>query len=340
MTHKTIKAGVLTFGKSGSAFHTPFLNAHQGFELKAIVERNHKKAQTIYPDIISYDSVEQILNDRSIDLIVVNSPDHLHFEHAKAALLAGKHVLLEKPATIISSEIRELFNLAEAEQRHLLLYQNRRYDTDFLTVKRVIESGRLGKLKEVHFRYDFNLHKDQIAHMPKSEHRGGDIVYGLGPHILDQIISLFGMPLSVVKTTSKTVNPHIIDFFSYVFKFPEDLTVFASSNLSTADMEPAFKLRGTKGSFIKNRSDIQEDQLLKGTSPKDEFYALENQNNGLLTTLDTEGNKIEEFIKTSKSTYMKLFDDVYDQIVYSKDYPVKKEEVIFQIELLEREDDF
>ena len=340
MTHQIIKAGVLTFGKSGSAFHAPFLNAHQGFELKAIVERNHKKAHTIYPDIISYDSVEEMLNDKSIDLIVVNSPDHLHYEHAKAALIAGKHVLLEKPATTLSSEIKELFDLAEAEQRHLLLYQNRRYDTNFLTVKSVIESGRLGKLKEVHFRYDLNLHKDQIAQMPTSEHKGGDIVYGLGPHVLDQIISLFGMPLNVVKTTSKTINPHIIDFFSYVFKFSEDMTVFASINLSTADIEPAFKLRGTNGSFIKKRSDIQEGQLLKGTNPLDGSYALEDQNDGLLTTVDAEGNQNEEFIKTSKSTYMKLFDDVYGQIVHSKDYPVKKEEIIHQIELLERENDF
>ncbi len=340
MTHQIIKSGVLTFGKSGSAFHAPFLNAHQGFELKAIVERNYKKAQRTYPDIISYDSVEEILNDGSIDLVIVNSPDHLHFEHTKAALLAGKHVLLEKPATILSSEIKELFDLGEAEQRHLLLYQNRRYDTDFLTVKSVIESGRLGKLKEVHFRYDFNLHNDQIEQMPTSELKGGDIVYGLGPHILDQIISLFGTPVNVVKTTSKTVNPNIIDFFSYVFKFPEELTVFASSNLSTADIEPAFKLRGTKGSFIKKRSDIQEDQLLKGISPLDESYALEDQNDGFLTTIDAEGSQSEEFIKTSKSTYMKLFDDVYDQIVHSKDYPVKKEEVIYQIELLERENDF
>lgn len=335
-----IKTGILTFGKSGSAFHAPFLEAHFGFELKAIVERTNKKAKEKYPEIISYDSVDELFKDESIDMVVVNSPDHLHFDHARSAILARKHVLLEKPATILSSEIRVLYDLADANSRYLMLYQNRRYDTDFLTLKNVLESGRLGTLKEAHFRYDFNLTADQVRKMPTPDHKGGDIIFGLGPHILDQIISLFGIPESSYKTTSKVSNSDFVDFFSYIFKFPNELTVFASSNLSTADQEPAFKVRGASGSFIKKRSDIQEQQLIEGISPLDEIYGVENNSQGIIVTLDDQGNHNEEFVTTSKSTYMKLFDDVYGQIMNSKNYPVKKEEVIYQIELLERENDF
>src|ERR1700748_2079552 len=151
---KPIITGIMSYGMSGRIFHAPFLHTNPGFKLKAVVERHEKKAAKRYPDVLSYNSIEELLNDDEIELVVVNTPNDTHFDFAMKALDAGKHVLLEKPAAATSAEAKELFDHARKVNRHLLLYQNRRWDSGFLQVKEVIESGRLGKLQEVYFRMD------------------------------------------------------------------------------------------------------------------------------------------------------------------------------------------
>jgi predicted dehydrogenase len=141
-----INTGLLAYGMSGKVFHAPFISTHQGFNLKGIVERNHKSAQKDYPEIISYNSVDELLKDDSIDLVIINSPNNTHFEYAKQALRAGKHILVEKPFTATTVQAKEIFALAKSVGKKALVYQNRRYDSGFNAVKKVINSGKLGKL--------------------------------------------------------------------------------------------------------------------------------------------------------------------------------------------------
>src|SRR6202012_4014524 len=141
-----IKTGLMAYGMSGRVFHAPFICGHPGFELSAVVERHEKKAAERYASIKSYDQTEGLLNDKEIELIIVNTPNNTHFDLAKKSLQAGKNVLVEKPIAATTTEVKELYDLSRQVNKHLMIYQNRRWDSDFLSVKEVIESGRLGEL--------------------------------------------------------------------------------------------------------------------------------------------------------------------------------------------------
>ncbi|MHB1178347.1 MAG: Gfo/Idh/MocA family protein, partial [Daejeonella sp.] len=149
--YQPINTGLLAYGMSGRIFHAPFIHTHPGFRLNAVTERHDKKANQFYPDIKSYKTTDELINEKSIELVVVNTPNNTHFEYAKQALMAGKHVLVEKPFTTSLSEAKELFKLGKKVQRKVMAYQNRRWDSDFKSVKNIVESGKLGKLIEVHF---------------------------------------------------------------------------------------------------------------------------------------------------------------------------------------------
>src|SRR5579872_5043981 len=134
-----IVTGLMAYGMSGRVFHAPFIALNPGFKLKAVVERHEKKAAADHPEIISYNNVDELLSDDEIELIIVNTPGSTHLELATKALLAGKHVLIEKPIAVTSTETKALFDLGRKVDRHVMVYQNRRWDSDFVSVKKVIE---------------------------------------------------------------------------------------------------------------------------------------------------------------------------------------------------------
>lgn len=336
-----IVTGILSFGMSGRIFHAPFVHAHPGFNLKVVLERNQKKAAEFYPDVVSYNTIEDLLNDDEIELVIVNTPNHLHYEQAKQALLAGKHVLVEKPVAATSAQLMELFDIAKQQEKHLLVYQNRRWDSDFLSVKDMIESGRLGELVEVHFRFD--RYKPVLS--PKlfketAANEASGLVYDLGPHLLDQVISLFGKPVSVHKVTAMhRYGSEVPDYFSYQLRYPRQLTVYVTSSLLVAQPLPSFVVHGTTGSYIKNRCDVQEGQLDQGIKPTDEHYGIEPANcEGQLVTIDVTGKKLVEQMPSLKGNYLNLFEAVYQTIVNGALYPITDEHIAWQLELLEQKD--
>ena len=177
----------MAYGMSGRVFHAPFINTHPGFELTAVVERHDKKMAERYPDISSYNHNEELLRDKESGINIVNTPNNTHFDLAKRSLQAGKHVLVEKPIAATVAEVKELFDLAREVGKQLMVYQNRRWDSDFLSVKEVIESGRLGQLIEVHFRFDrykTTLSPKQFKETKSMAPNG--LAYDLGPHLIDQ----------------------------------------------------------------------------------------------------------------------------------------------------------
>jgi len=333
----TINTGILSFGMSGTLFHAPFLEVHSGFKLSAIVERSKKAAHLEYPTIKSYDSVSELLNDDEIELVVINTPTATHYEYALKAIQAKKHVLIEKAFTVTSTEAKHLYNEAKKHNCCILPFQNRRYDSDFLSVKEVLSSGRLGKLIEVHIRYDrykynlgANVHKE--AAVP-----GNGVLYNLGPHLVDAAIVLFGNPLHYIKTTANhRPQTKIDDYFHIHLTYPEGLQVFLTASLLVADEPPAFILNGSRGSYAKYRTDIQEKQLQKGIRPSDPLFGIEELGKeGLLTTISSDGVKSQENIEAVKSSYLNVFEDVYQTIREGKPFPVTKEQIIKQLEILE-----
>jgi scyllo-inositol 2-dehydrogenase (NADP+) len=333
-----IVTGLMAYGMSGRIFHAPFISTNPGFTLKAVVERHEKKAGNIYPDIISYNSIDELLNDEAIELIVVNTPNNTHLEYAIKAMEAGKHVLIEKPATATLEEVKQLFDVGRKLNKHVMLYQNRRYDSGFLSTKEIIESGRLGNLIELTFRMD--RYKSAInvkAFKETKDTPANGLVYDLGPHLIDNVISLFGRPLSFTKTTGiYREGSEVPDYFHFHLIYPNQLNVYLTSGLQIAGDFPGFVVNGTAGSFIKNRTDVQEAQLDKGMMPTDAGYGIEPEGNeGKLITVGVDDVKTTELVTAPQGNYNHIFDAVYHTIRNNALFPVTEEHVAWQMELLE-----
>lgn len=334
-----ILTGILSYGMSGRLFHAPFIETHPEFELYAVTERTEKKAGVRYPNVISYGSVDELIQDPKIELVIVNTPNYTHYEYARKALDAGKHVLVEKPFSATSAEAKELFALARKNGKSIMAYQNRRWDSDFETVRSVVESGALGQLMEIHFRFDRYRREISVKGFKENPLPASGLSYDLGPHLLDQIISLFGKPLKWSKTLGKfRPNTQVDDFMNVHLLYPGNLNVFVTANILVAHPLPAFTLHGSSGSFIKRRTDVQEEQLDKSISPLDPDFGVEpDGSEGLLVTADENGNWNIENKTSFKGNYSQLFDAVYNQIRNNIPFPVSENDIIWQLEILESE---
>ncbi|MCO5945373.1 Gfo/Idh/MocA family oxidoreductase [Mucilaginibacter flavidus] len=335
---KPIVTGLMAYGMSGRIFHAPFITTNPGFEFKAVVERHEKKAAARYPDVLSYSSIDELLADDEIELIIVNTPNNTHFDFTMRALNAGKHVLLEKPAAATSAEVKQMFDLARSKNLHLMLYQNRRYDSGFMLTRDVIESGRLGQLIEVHMRFDrYKAALGVKAFKEKKENAANGLDYDLGPHLIDNIIALFGRPLSFHKTTGiYREGSEVNDYFNYHLIYPNQLNVYLTSCLLIAEHLPGFVVHGTLGSFVKGRNDVQEAQLDAGMLPTAPGYGIEPEgSDGKLVTMGPDNKKITEWLTPPKGDYPGLFEAVYHTIRNNALFPVTEEHVAWQLELLE-----
>jgi scyllo-inositol 2-dehydrogenase (NADP+) len=337
MSQHPIPTALLAYGMSGKVFHAPFLVTHPGFDLHAVVERTEQRMQQDYPTVRSYPSIDELLADPSIELVVVNTPSNTHFELAQQVLRAGKHVLVEKPVATSSIQMQALWDLGREVNRHVLAYQNRRWDSDFQAVRNVVESGRLGQLIEVHFRFDRYkpaLHTKTFKEQPQP---GSGLLYDLGPHLIDQALSLFGRPLSARKILgSHRPASQVDDFFSLQLRYLQGLNVWLTSSLLVADPGPAYVLHGTKGSYQKGRTDPQEAQLLQGTTLRSPYYGRETPGQeGRLTLAAPDGTLTTTADAAPAGDYLQLFEAVYQTIRHNQPYPIREEQLRWQNELLE-----
>jgi predicted dehydrogenase len=335
--NKIIHTGLLAYGMSGKIFHAPFIDKHSGFNLYAVTERNIKKAQKDYPYLISYRSVDELLNDKAIELVIVNTPNCFHYEHAKAALQKGKNVLVEKPFVANTKQAEELFKLADEQGVEIFFYQNRRWDSDYLSVKEIIESGKLGKLNEIHIRYDRYRKAIGTKTFKEMPVEASGLQFDLGPHLLDQVISLFGKPVSYRKVLGKNrKGTQVDDYFFAQLSYPDSLNITVTASLLVANPQSAFILHGSEGSYVKQRTDVQEEQLFNGIKPNDTGYGIELPGKeGILSIIDNEGCKVEHIVPSKQGNYVSIFDAIYQTLVYQKPYPITREDVLIQLEILE-----
>ena len=334
---KIINTGLLAYGMSGKLFHAPFLSVHPGFNLSAVTERNEQKAHKDYPGITSYNSIDELMDDPAIDLVVVNTPNYSHYDYTRQALLKGKHVLVEKPFAATAEEAQALFDLAREVGKQVFVYQNRRWDSDYLAVKQVIDSGVLGKLAEVHIRFD--RYRNTIGPKTFKEELvpATGLQYDLGAHLLDQAINLFGKPLNFYKILGlNRQGTKVDDYFHFHLEYPDSLQVFVCSSMLVPDPQAAIVVHGEQGSLVKDRADIQEAQLLKDIRPGSEGYGEEPvELAATLTRMNPDGSKRQEQLVSETGSYMPLFDGVYQGIVNNVPYPVTEEQVLTQLRILE-----
>ena len=337
MAATPVRTALLAYGMSGKLFQAPFLSAHPGFELYGVVERTTARMAHDYPGIRSFGSVAELLADATVELVVVNTPSNTHFELASEALRAGKHVLLEKPVATSVAQLQALLALARQQGRHLLAYQNRRWDSDFGSVRRVVESGQLGQLLEAHFRFDRYKPALNTKRFKEEPGPGAGLLADLGPHLIDQALSLFGQPLSAYKTLGcNRPASQVDDFFSLHLRYPRGLNVWLTSSLLVAAPGPAYVLHGTLGSYQKPRTDPQETQLLAGLAPTAPGYGHEAPGQEGLLTLASAGGQMRTVPDAAApGNYLALFEAVHAAIRHEVPYPVTAEQLRGQAELLE-----
>lgn len=316
-----IKTALLSYGMSGKVFHAPFLEFHKGFELVGSWERSKKLIQLDYPNTKSFATLEEVLQS-DVDLIIVNTPVGTHFEYAKQVLLAGKHAVVEKAFTTTVAEAQELADLAKQKGLKLSVFQNRRWDSDLKTVQQIVSSKVLGELVEAEIHFDrYNPILSPKTHK-ETANSGAGILKDLGPHIIDQALYLFGFPQSVFADIRITRAHSLVDDWINILLYYPDFRVRLKAGFFVREANPAYVVHGKKGSFLKPRGDVQEDELKLDKKPNLDSWGTEpTELEGFLHT-EMDGEIIRKKVPTLQGNYYDFFDGVYQSIVKNLQEPV------------------
>ena len=327
---KTIKTGLAAFGLSGRVFHAPFLHLHEGFELCAVVERTKNLAQAIYPDIKTVRSFEELLNE-TIDLVIINTPDPTHYDFCRMALEAGKHVVVEKPFVFSSEQARELIELAQCRQVLLTVYQNRRFDGDFLTVQEILRQGKLGGIVE--FQSAFQRYRPQLSPIAWKEQAQGHIgiTYNLCSHLSDQALVLFGKPEGVwARMDSQREGSQIDDYCDMRLIYPH-LQVSLRAGMLIREPGPRFAVHGTAGSYVKYGLDPQEGILRSGGQPTRGPWGQEPEAEwGILHT-----DAGRQPYPTIAGNYLSYYDNLYQALCGNGTPYVTPDDMLTDVRMLE-----
>jgi predicted dehydrogenase len=330
-----IKAGLVGYGISAKVFHAPFIATNPLYQLVSVVERHKQESKEKFPGVEVVTSIEALLQNPHIDLVVITTPNETHFPYARAALEAGKHVVLEKPATNTSAEASQLIDIAKRSGRVLSIYQNRRYVSDFLTIRGLLDQQLLG---EVHtFEGHYDRYRAEARPQAWREHvlPGSGILYDLGPHLLDQVLYLFGLPHTIAADI-RLQRPHakVDDYFDLRLDYGF-LKVILQAGMLVREPGPRYLIHGTKGSFIKSGEDPQEALLRAGQLPLGADWGQEPENiYGLLHT-EKNGQIIRERYPSKAGDYALYYKNLYDTIVHGKPVKEKVEHGYNTIRLIE-----
>lgn len=334
-----VKVGLCAFGMSGKVFHAPFLKEHPGFFMSAVVERSKEDSKEKYPDAEIYRSVEEMLKNTDIEVVVVNTPVQTHFEYVKMALEAGKNVIVEKPFTVTVSEAEELANLAENKNLFLSVYQNRRFDRDYLQVQKVLAEGKLGNVRETEIRFDrFRTDPSGKDHKENPEQNGSGSVHDLGSHLVDQATQFFGFPEKVFADIfSMKGEAYANDYFEILLYYKNDLRVRLKSSVFTKEDHYAYKIHGDKGSFLQERTDNQENELVAGAIPAygKEWMEPLKEPDGILTYLNENSETKRVLTSSEFGNYMNYYQQIYEHIVFGYALPSLGNEIVQNMKIIE-----
>jgi scyllo-inositol 2-dehydrogenase (NADP+) len=315
----SIRTAVIGYGLAGRVFHCPFVHAVPGLELVTIIVSNAGRAAQArehYPLPQILPDLDSALHDPTLDLIVVATPNETHYDIAKAALLAGKHVVIDKPITTSSAQARELITIAAAQGKVLAPFHNRRFDCDFLTIQKLHAENTLGRIVEVTSTFDRFRPLVRPNTWKESGPRNG-LLFDLGPHLMDQAIALFGKPARITcRDTVIRDTTDIDDFVSITLEFDSTLpsadetrTVFyhCHASMLAADPAPRFRVHGTHGSYLKQVLDPQEAALIRGERPTEACAWLPEPESAWGTL--TLATKMSEPVEFTKAPYPSVTGD-------------------------------
>lgn len=326
--------GYIGNGKSANRYHLPFVLQRKNIKVKTIYE---KDPNTMWKRIegVNYTSnLDELLNDDEIQLVVVCTPHHSHYDNAKAVLEHNKNCLVEKPFMENSEQAKEIFALAKEKGLIVQPYQNRRFDSDFLTVQKVIKEGKLGELLEVEMHYDY--FRPEVPESVTKFDPALSYLYGHGCHTLDQVISYFGKPDNVHYDVRQLLGAGRMNDYFDLDLYYGTLKVSVKSSYFRIKERPSFVVYGKKGCFVKETKDRQEEHLKLFYMPENKDFGIDTfEHYGVLTYADDNGEIHEEKVKSVDGDYGRVYDDLYEVIINGKDKTITEEQTLLQMELLE-----
>ncbi len=338
-----IGVAVIGFGLAGRVFHAPFVSAVPGLRLDAIVQRKGDEAAEAYPGVRILRSVEEALHDPAVQMVVVATPNETHFDLAKQALEAGKHVVIDKPFAATSGGARELIDLATAKGLVLAPFHNRRWDGDFLTVQKILTEGVLGRVVTFESHFDRFRPVQRAGTWKETASGANGLLFDLGPHLVDQALALFGVPKTLLASVRKDRDvTDIEDAFDITLEY-EGLRVYCRSTMLAAENAPRFLMHGTRGSFRKWGLDPQEPALVGGAKvPRmgeaAEWLREEEVAWGELVVApepDAPERLVRTRVRTELGDYRGFYANVRDAVLGRAELAVTAEEGFRVIKLLE-----
>lgn len=311
-----VRVGLIGFGMAGQAFHAPVIRGVAGMELACILERRGTRAQEKYPGIRVARTLDELLSDKQIQLCVIATPNDSHFDLTRACLLADRDVVVDKPFAPTLRESQELVRLAAERGRLITVYQDRRWDGDFGTIKQIVQSGRLGTIVEYECRYDrFRPEPKPNAWREKADQPGSGVLFDLGPHVIDQALVLFGEPKSITASAfCERATSQVDDSFDVCMEYPQ-LRAMGRARIIAYAPGPHFLIHGTNGSFVKYGMDPQEARLRADNYPQGTDWGTDwgVEPEELWGTLSLVGEPAVK-IKTDRGDYRGFYANVRDAI--------------------------
>ncbi|MFC6463635.1 Gfo/Idh/MocA family oxidoreductase [Marinilactibacillus sp. GCM10026970] len=322
-------------GKSTNRYHIPFSSKIEDINIKKILSRKDQSPWEAIPGVEYVKDIQNIWTDPEIQLVVISTPPQSHYTLAKEALNNGKNVLVEKPFSETSEQARELFALAKEKDLFIQCYQNRRFDSDFLTVQKIIESGVLGEVFELDMHFDY--FRPEVPEASTSFNVLDSFMYTHACHTVDQVLSYFGNPRKINYDVRQLLGAdRMNDYFDLDFHYEKNLKVSVKSSYFRMKERPSFVVYGTKGTFVKETKDRQEEHLKLFYMPEqDDFGVDQPEHYGTLYYTDDEGQYHEEKVVSEVGDYSRIYQGVYETLINGKEKIVKDEETIRQIEILE-----
>ena len=336
---KPINTAFAGYGAGGRIYNAPIIKSVQGFSVKKILTSspgNMEAAKNDFPEADIVSNFSEIIQDQEIELVIIVLPNHLHYAFTKKALEAGKNVMVEKPFTPTTREADELIELARQKRLVLSINHNRRWDSDFLTVRKIISDKGLGRIVEYESHFDRFRTEIKNSWKEKEENPGSGILYDLGSHLIDQALVLFGNPDEIFADIRiQREGAEVPDNFELLLFYP-NLKVTLKAGMLVKEKGPTFAIFGTSGSYLKYGADVQEEALKKGILPKDDPNWGKEQKEiwGKLNSIEG-----EELIESEPGDYREVYKNVFEAILGKADLQVKPQQardVIRVIELAEK----
>ena len=324
-----INVALIGYGLSGSVFHAPYISFLDQYHLKWIVSSKENEILSRYPNVLVTQDIQEVLNDKNIDLVIITTPNSLHFSQAKLALEHHKHVLVEKPFVCSMKEGNQLIELAKNQKKILSVFHNRRYDGDFLTLKKYFKTNLLGEI--VYFESHFDRFKPHVQEHNWRENKkteAGGVLFDLGPHMIDQALQLFGKPQKIISDVTKLrKKAQQDDYFHLIFQYPH-LRCSLQSNSLAAKAGVRFLVHGTEGSLEICGIDPQEQQL------KEAKLSISQIGEDSRSAIFYDKNGVHKAIPIEKGQYQSFFSELAQAISSNQEPPVSAIDSLLNIQII------